>query len=146
MSWFSTANNRDDIIAEAPFLAETFHEFYRSFWQLPMLPVQTLELCRLRIAQLHQCDTEWQREEIALPAAMRKDLSQWNKSASYSAAEQACLEFAEVYTMDPQAISDEQADAVKAYYSDAGLVALIEALGMFYGLTRVSQLWELPAN
>ena len=45
--------------------------------------------------------------------------------------------------MDPQAITDAQAEAVKSELGDAGLVALIEALGLFYGMTRVRQLWDL---
>lgn len=144
MTWFSeSSSTRDDIIALAPDLAQEYQAFYRSFWQLSSLPASTLELCRLRIAQLHQSDTEFLREEFVLTADQRDGLSQWNKSELFSSAEKACLAFAEVYTMDPQAISDEQADAVKAHYGDSGLVALIEALGVFYGMTRVGQLWGL---
>ena len=98
----------------------------------------------MRIAQLHQSQTEFQREEFRLSDVQRDGLSQWNKSDAFSAAQKACLAFAEVYAMDPQAISDEQAEVVKVHYGDSGLVALIEALGVFYGMTRVGQLWDLP--
>ena len=143
MTWFSNTSSRDATIAQSKVLAEPFKRFYSSFWQLPYIPAQTLELCRLRIAALHQCDAEWQREEVSLAGPLRDELSQWNKSQEFSAAEKAALAFTEVYTMDPQSISDDHADAVKAHYGDAGLVALIEALGVFYGLTRVAHLWDL---
>lgn len=143
MTWFSEANTREQLIQQAPFLSEQFQAFYSSFWQLPYIPAQTLELCRLRLAQLHQSETEFNRVEIELAAPLRDSLSQWSKSDSFNDAEKAALAFAEVYAMDPQSITDALADDVKAHYGDAGLVALIEALGLFYGLTRVSQLWDL---
>lgn len=143
MTWFSKANTREQLIQQAPFLSEQFQAFYSSFWQLPYIPAQTLELCRLRLAQLHQSETEFNRVEIELASSLRDHLSQWSKSEKFSDAEKAALAFAEVYAMDPQAITDALADDVKAHYGDAGLVALIEALGLFYGLTRVSQLWDL---
>jgi len=143
MTWFSQAQTREQLIEQAPFLKQQFQDFYSSFWQLPYIPAQTLELCRLRLAQLHQSETEFKRVEVELAASLRDNLSQWSKSDSFDDAQKAALAFAEVYAMDPQAITDVLADDVKAHYGDAGLVALIEALGLFYGLTRVSQLWDL---
>ena len=43
--------------------------------------------------------------------------------------------------MDVQAITDAQAEAVKAHFGDAGLVLLIEALGQFDGVARLRRLW-----
>ena len=48
--------------------------------------------------------------------------------------------------MDAQALTDELADAVKAHFGDAGLVLLVEALGILDGMTRLSLLWQLPAS
>ena len=143
MTWFTEANTQQDIIDRAPTLAPTFKAFYDSFWQLSSAPPSLLELCRLRVAQLHQSDYQWQHQQIELSTEQRQSLSQWSKSAVYTDAEKACLAFTEVYCMDPQAITDAQAEAVKSELGDAGLVALIEALGLFYGMTRVSQLWGL---
>jgi alkylhydroperoxidase family enzyme len=143
MTWFTEANTQQDIIERAPKLAPAFKEFYDSFWQLSSIPPSVLELCRLRVAQLHQSDYQWQHAQLELSVEQRQSLSQWSKSAVYTQTEKACLAFAEVYCMDPQAITDAQAEAVKSELGDAGLVALIEALGLFYGMTRVSQLWDL---
>ena len=143
MTWFTEANTQQDIIDRAPTLAPAFKEFYDSFWQLSSISPSVLELCRLRVAQLHQSDYQWQHAQFELSVEQRQSLSQWSKSAVYTQTEKACLAFAEVYCMDPQAITDAQAEAVKSELGDAGLVALIEALGLFYGMTRVSQLWDL---
>jgi len=147
MTWFNAASSRDDILSVLPDYQAGFNALYNTLWQLQEIPPVTLELCRLRIAQLHCCDTEWQRQEVDIPTVRRDALTSWHRSERFNPGEQACLAFAEVYAMDPQAITDEQADAVKTAYGEPGLVALIEALGLFYGLTRLSQLWELsPEN
>lgn len=88
MTWFSKANTREQLIQQAPFLSEQFQAFYSSFWQLPYIPAQTLELCRLRLAQLHQSETEFNRVEIELASSLRDHLSQWSKSEKFSDAEE----------------------------------------------------------
>lgn len=143
MSWFTEHSTRDGIVTEAPSLKNGFDAFYQSFHSQSYVPVQTLELCRLRVAQLHQSETEFARVDYSLEPELKAALSQWSQSALYSEAEKLSLSFAEVYTMDPQAISDDDADGVKMHYGDAGLIVLIEALGVYYGMTRVSQIWEL---
>lgn len=143
MTWFNDANTREEVLATLPEYQTSFDALYKALWTLPQMPASVLELCRLRLAQLHDSDTEWQRAEVPLPGAQREQLTRWNTSPAFNAAERACLEFAEIYAMDPQAISDEQAAAVKTHFGDAGLVALVEALGLFYGLTRLSLLWQL---
>ena len=143
MTWITNATTREGILALLPRQQALFNKLYASLWQLPHLPGSVLELCRLRIAQMHQSATEWQRQECAIADDQRQQLSQWHCSESFSDAERACLDITEVYVMDPQAITDEQAAAVKRHFGDAGLVALVEALGLFYGLTRLGILWGL---
>jgi hypothetical protein len=45
--------------------------------------------------------------------------------------------------MDAQALTDEHAEAVKSHFGDAGMVLLVEALGILDGMTRLSLLWQL---
>ena len=146
MTWITPAANREGTLGHHAHLAEHFSAFYQQFWQLPQIPAITLELCRLRLAQLHSSDTEWQRIEVSVSPEQRNSLQQWPTAGCFNSAEQACLAFTEVYAMDVQSISDELADAVKLHYQDAGLVALIEALGVFDGMTRMSLMWELPVE
>ena len=63
MTWFTEANTQQDIIDRAPTLAPAFQDFYDSFWQLSSIPPMVLELCRLRVAQLHQSDYQWQHQQ-----------------------------------------------------------------------------------
>jgi alkylhydroperoxidase family enzyme len=144
MTWFSPAATREEVLAILPDAGGGLSALYGALWQLSEIPPPVLELCRLRVAQLHDSPLEWQRQEVALEPDKRERLPHWHRDAAFSPAERACLAFTEVYVMDPQAITDAQADAVKAAYGEPGLVALVEALGLFYGLTRLGQLWGLP--
>jgi len=144
MTWISNDQDRESLLNVLPDLGQKFDLFYASFFDLPQLPAETVELCRLRLAQLHRCEAEWQRREIAVEERKRESLHQWNTDEQLTPAQRACIAFTEVYAMDASAITDELADAVKLHYGDSGLVALIQALGIFDGLTRMSLLWQLP--
>jgi alkylhydroperoxidase family enzyme len=144
MNWIGTGNDRQSTMQELPDIAASFTQLYQSLWMQPHIPAATLELCRLRLAQLHQCEAEWQREDYVLRASRRDALSRWDSDDQFTDAERACLAFTEVYAMDTQAITDEHADAVKSHFGDAGLVLLVEALGILDGMTRLSLLWQLP--
>jgi alkylhydroperoxidase family enzyme len=145
MSWVSSGIDRDSTIRVLPDIAEAFGALYQSLWTQPHLPAEVLELCRLRVALLHQCAVEMQRHDCEVPAEKRENLAHWNRDSRFSDAERSCLAFTEVYAMDVQAITDELATAVKTHFGDAGLVLLVEALGVFDGMTRLSLLWQLPA-
>jgi alkylhydroperoxidase family enzyme len=124
-------------------LTQAYERVWQSLWQQPHVPGAVLELCRLRIARMHGADAD-----LAAPPRMTIDEGprQAVLSGSYarddriSPAERAAVEFAEVYAMDAQAITDELAQAVVAHYGEPGLVALIEALGFIDGRIRLSQM------
>lgn len=143
MAWLSSGTDRDAVIGELPGLARRFRLLHRSLWSQPHLPAELLELCRLRLAQLHRCNAEFARCEVALTGEKRSVLARWEAGDHFSAAERACLAFTEVYAMDAQALTDEHADAVKHHFGDAGLVTLVEALGVLDGTIRLALLWQL---
>jgi alkylhydroperoxidase family enzyme len=144
MAWLSSGSDRTSIIRVLPDIATSFAALYQSLWAQPYVPAQILELCRLRLAQLHQCTVELQRQDCELPPDKRVNLAHWHTHSSFSSAERACLAFTEVYAMDAQALTDEHAAAIKSHFGDAGLVLLVEALGILDGMTRLSLLWQLP--
>ena len=146
MVWVSAGLDRDATIRVVPDIAASFNNLYQALWTQPHLPAGVLELCRLRLAQLHQCPLELQRHDSAVADDKRNNLAHWNSHDSFSNAERACLAFTEVYAMDAQAITDELAAAVKSHFGDSGLVLLVEALGILDGMTRLSLLWQLPAT
>jgi alkylhydroperoxidase family enzyme len=135
--------NRNAMLGELPDIAVPFTALYQSLWHQSHLPNEVLELCRLRLAQLHRCEVEWQRSEMELAPGKKGSLARWDTDEEFSDAERACLAFTEVYAMDAQALTDVQAEAVKSHFDDGGLVLLIEALGIFDGMTRLSLLWQL---
>ncbi|TXS92903.1 hypothetical protein FV139_13145 [Parahaliea maris] len=145
MNWINGGTDRATTLASVPELAGTFKALYESFWTQPHIPGMTLELCRLRLAQLHNSDLEWARKDCEIGAGKREQLAGWSSCDGFTHAERACIEFTEIYAMDAQAITDDIAAAVKGHYGDAGLVALVEALGIFDGMTRLSLLWQLSA-
>jgi hypothetical protein len=146
VNWLNSGTDHQSTIAVLPDIAAAYDTLYQSLWTQPHLPAQTLELCRLRLAQLHRSTVELQRQEYPVQEGKREQLSNWDTDSRYSALERACLAFTEVYAMDTQAITDELAEAVKLHVGDAGLVLLVEALGILDGRTRLSLLWQLPAS
>lgn len=147
MSWINSGKDRDTVLAAAPKIAEKFAAFYASLWAQGHIEKAALELCRVRLAQLHNATVDVQREEYPIALYKRDNIAKWNTDDAFSASERACLELAEVYAIDPAAITDAQADSIKQHYGDKGLVVLLEALGVFDGMARMSLLWQLePAG
>jgi len=146
MGWVSSAIDRESTLGVLPTLEVPFAALYQSLWTQPHLPAEVLELCRLRLAQLHCCEVELQRCEFELPPEKIEHLAHWDTDQRFSDAERDCLAFTEVYAMDAQALTDEHAQAVKSHYGDAGMVLLVEALGILDGLTRLSLLWQLTGS
>lgn len=144
MSWLNTGSDRQTTMAALPGITAAFDALYHSLWTQPHLPGETLELCRLRLAQLHRSSVDFARSEYALSDTKRARLTHWPTDDEFTEKERACLAFTEVYAMDAQAITDVLAEAVKEQVGDAGLVLLVEALGIFDGMTRLTLLWELP--
>ena len=110
-------------LAGAGELGLAYGELWRSVWDQRHLPAAVLERCFERMAVLH-----------GLSAA---------QGVAASAAQSAALEFTETYLQDPAAITDSLAGAVKSHFGDAGLVALIEALGFFDARLRLARLLPL---
>lgn len=122
-------------------LFEDFRRFYALFWEQKLVDPVILELCRLRIAQIHGCDAELRlRYQPALDGGLGEEkiaaLADASESPAYGEAERACVAFAELFAIDPHAIRDEDAARVVAALGDAGTVALVEALALFDGFVR----------
>jgi alkylhydroperoxidase family enzyme len=129
------------VFALRPNLFEDFRRFYALLWEQKLVDPVILELCRLRIAQIHGCEAELRlRYQPALDAGLGEEkiaaLQDASHSPAYSEAERACVAFAELFAIDPQAIDDEDAARVVAALGDAGTVALVEALALFDGFMR----------
>ena len=122
-------------------LFEDFRRFYALFWEKRLVDPVLLELCRLRSAQLHGCESELRvRYQPAIDAGLGEEkiaaLADAADSPLYAESARACIALAELFAIDPHAITDADAARVVAVLGDAGMVALVEALAMFDGFTR----------
>lgn len=142
MSWIGGARDREQTMARLPAIGGHFQRLYASFYQLSQIPPETVELCRLRLAQLHRSHADFTLEEYPIATGKREQLHNWHSTAQFSPGERACLELTEVHAMDCSAITDAQADAVKQHFGEAGLVALLQALGAFDGFIRLGLIWQ----
>jgi alkylhydroperoxidase family enzyme len=100
-----------------------------------------LELCRLRIAQLHDSPYDLAvRHRPAVDAGLTEDavaaLRDYPTSPLFGEHDRRALAFTEQYVMDVHGITDAQFAEVAAGMTDAQMTAFTFALGIFDGLTR----------
>lgn len=145
MSEQLTSLTLDTALARAGPAAQSFARLWESLWRQEHVPPELLELCRLTLARLHEDGKELAATNPCLsspPAPARRSAviaGDALDGAAFSAAEKAALLFAEYYWIDPQSITDEVAEDVKAHFGEAGLVLLIEALGCLDGRIRTAR-------
>jgi alkylhydroperoxidase family enzyme len=131
-------------------LLDDFRRFYALFWEQKLVDPVILELCRLRVAQIHGCEPELRlRYRPALDAGLSEEkiaaIADASHSPLFGESERACLAFAELFAIDPHAIDDEDAARVVAALGDAGTVALVEALALFDGFARFRLVFGVEA-
>ena len=144
MSPLFTSLTLGDAVARAKGPAVAFESMWQALWSQPRVPAPLLELCRLRLAQLHGATAELEVENAAVKVTRTRRESvlrgRFATDGQFAPGEVAVLSLAEVYAQDPAAITDAMADEVKALYGEAGLIVLIEALGFIDGRIRMARL------
>jgi alkylhydroperoxidase family enzyme len=152
MSWLPESGpGGDDFersFALRPELFAAWREFAGLFWEKRLVDPVLLELCRLRIAQLHGArhplSIRTPEARVAgLDEAKLATLAEWWRQPGFSDLERACLRFAEQFVLDAQAMSDEEARPVVAALGEAGTVAFIEALAIFDGFARFCRMLDV---
>ena len=120
------------ILGQRPELLERYRAFYQTFWEDGLVPRRTLELCRLRVAAIHDCaqelvvhDSEARLSEAELEALKGGDFS------GFSTAEQAALNLAEQIPYQHHQITDADMAAADRELGAAGAVSLLTALAFF---------------
>src|SRR5579863_194807 len=141
-----TSLTLDRHLAAAGGAAASFARLWHSVWVQPYVAPELLEMCRLTFARLHQDVLELRTINPHLaasaPAAARRTIvvaGDAFRSPLFSAAEKSVLLFCECYGLDPHSIADEVAEQAKAHLGEAGLVFLIEALGLIDGRMRAAR-------
>jgi hypothetical protein len=125
-------------------LAAAYEAFCESVWRQRHLPADVLELCRIRLVQLHGAGDALRVRHPAArsgPDIERRAASvlagTWLRDGVLTEADCAALGFAELYAQGAGTITDEAALEVKRHFGERGLVALIEALGVIDGRIRL---------
>ncbi len=128
MTWLQSAatGSLRDVFALRPNLAEDYASFEAVFREHALLPAALLELVRLRIATLHRCRAELRRRPPGAGRPSQADEKRY----------QPCLDLAELFVMDPQAMTDEQFKVARDDLGDAGVVALMEVCALYDGYCR----------
>ena len=146
----TTSITLGDAVSRAGGAAPAFESMWQSLWSQDRVPPALLELCRLRLAQMHGAAEELEVTHPAaqVPQAKRQSVirGRFATDGQFDPGEVAVLSLAEVYAQDPAAITDEMAEAVKGAYGDTGLVVLIEALGFIDGRIRMARLTNALAR
>jgi hypothetical protein len=135
MSWITetaAATPFEAILGQRPELLQRYRSFYGTFWEDGLVPRRTLELCRLRIAAIHDCAQEWviRDADVALTDA-DLDALQRGESATFSDDEQVALTLAEQIPYAHHQITDAQMTDANAAFGAAGAVSLLTALAFF---------------
>lgn len=139
MSWLTKSPaDRATILRLRPELADAHDRLIEAVWNSPV-PAETLELCRLRMAQLLSSERAMaERTESANVAADKlAHLPQWPSDPEFCDDERSCLAFTELFVIDHHAITDEQAGAVRGALGDAGFVAFTTALAVWENQHRL---------
>lgn len=124
-----------------PEMFEAFGAYVDEVWASTALPAGTMELCRVRIAQLLGASREQAVRigpEVAGLEEKLASLAGWPDDDRFTAADRACLAFAEQFVLDTQALDDPTAEAVRREVGDAGLVALALGVGLAEGMVRAA--------
>lgn len=145
MSWLTETaagdTDSDRVLGLLPHVAKRKAELWDRIWSEGTVDPVLLELCRLRIAMLHDSAADLaERSAAAVAAGLTEDqvaaLGSYAAAPEFTEQQRRCLAFAEQYTMDVHGISDADFAAVAGTMSAAEMTAFTFALGMFDGLTR----------
>jgi alkylhydroperoxidase family enzyme len=134
----SAPTHFESVLAHRPELLARFRTFYATLWSVDAVPRHVLELCRLRIAAIHDCEAEWVIRDATIPldenclAALHA--GHFDSFAEY---EQAALAVAEQMPWGQHQVSDADVAGLQRRFGDAGTVALLTALAFFDVVCRL---------
>jgi alkylhydroperoxidase family enzyme len=137
MTWLRTPatgpSALERVLGLRPELLALYRAFYGRLWDdLPVAP-KLLELCRLRIAALHGCDAEGaiRHRDAGVSADQITALADWRAKAIFTPLERAALAIAEKIPWQPREITDGEVASLRAWLSDAEVVAFMLAITLF---------------
>ena len=141
------ASALEGVLAHRPELLTKYRTFVQSFWRDNLVPRRVLELCRLRIAYIHDCQAELavRDAEVALTDAEIAAL-RTGEFDSFDASERAALTLAEHIPFAVHSIEDAWVTAADEHFGHPGCVALLTALSFFDVACRMKLVFGLPSE
>ncbi len=143
MNWTSLApqaQTLDEQLAVQPQLQAKYQQFMATLWNAERVPTRLLELARLRIAAIHDCEEQWLQRHPDVPLASEElaALRQGSREC-FDELAQLVLEIAELMPLNHHEISDVQVAALRHALDERGTVALLTALAFFDVNARLSK-------
>src|SRR5688572_12493985 len=119
----------EQVLGLVPDAAARLHDLHRALWDGALVDPALVELVRLRVGQLVGGPDELRvRHRPALDAGLTEEkvaaLRSWPTSPLFDAAERAALAFAELYVIDPHAVSDDDCAELLTHLTPAEAAAL----------------------
>lgn len=149
MSWLRTATAEpasfEDVLALRPELLAEYTAFYSQLWRDPSLPAGLLELARLRIAQLHDCEVQaaMRRPASGVSDEQLADLASWQRSERFSDLERAALAIAEKMPWQHHEITDAEAAALRDRIGEPAFVTFMTACALFDANCRLRIVFDV---
>ena len=134
----------ESVLAHRPELLAGYRAFLSSLWSEGLVPRRILELCRLRVAAIHDCEPEWVVRDAEVPLTDDElDALKAGKLEPFDSAEQAALVVAERMPYQHHQLADVEVEAVKQTIGDAGCVSLLNAVALFDGNCRLKLILDV---
>ncbi len=135
-------------MAHRPEIFETIIAHMEAVLNTGTLTKALKELVIVRTSQLNQTpyclashsaickQLGWKEEQLA---AMESDL----ESGNFTDREQAAIQFAEVMTLDPHSLTDDQFDRLRGFFDEGEIVELAAAIGLFNYFNRFNDVLRM---
>jgi alkylhydroperoxidase family enzyme len=122
-----------------PAYASAMAAVHAALWDQDVLELETLELCRLRIAQLlgaESTDAPFRARAVPVADDRRANLTRWPTAPHFTGRERACLGHAEQLLIDAQGVTDEDAARLIQTIGEPAFLLLTYACGVFETTAR----------
>jgi uncharacterized peroxidase-related enzyme len=129
------------VMAHRPEIFATMQAHFAAVLNTGTVPTRLKELIIVRTSQVNQTpyclashtilarNLGWTDDQLS-------HLAEWPERSDFSPAEKAALRLAETVTRDAHAVSDEQWEELRGYYSEGEIVELLCAIGLFNYFNR----------
>ncbi|HWE83667.1 MAG TPA: carboxymuconolactone decarboxylase family protein [Terracidiphilus sp.] len=129
------------VMAHRPEIFSTMQAHFAAVLNTGTVPTKLKELIIVRTSQVN--DTPYCLASHTILARnlgwtddQLSNLAGWQQRSDFTPAEKAALHLAETVTRDAHAVSDEQFDELRKYYSEGEVVELLCAIGLFNYFNR----------